>query len=49
MVWLGFEPGAAGWKAQTKPRSYGVSYNRQLASITFSFVFGVVGMTVLPR
>ena len=23
MVCLGFEPGAAGWKAQTKPRSYG--------------------------
>ena len=23
MVCLGFEPGAAGWQAQTKPRSYG--------------------------
>ena len=23
MVWLGFEPVAAGWYAQTKPRSYG--------------------------
>ena len=23
MECLGFEPGAAGWKAQTKPRSYG--------------------------
>ena len=23
MVWLGFEPAAAGWYAQTKPRSYG--------------------------
>ena len=23
MVCLGFKPGAAGWKAQTKPRSYG--------------------------
>ena len=23
MVYLGFEPRAAGWKAQTKPRSYG--------------------------
>ena len=26
MECLGFEPGAAGWKAQTKPRSYGDSW-----------------------
>ena len=26
MVWLGFKPGAAGWQAQTKPRSYGPVY-----------------------
>ena len=23
MVWLGFEPGAAGWKAEMNPLSYG--------------------------
>ena len=23
MMWLGFEPGVAGWKAQANPLSYG--------------------------
>ena len=27
MVWLGFEPGAAGWLAHTKPRSYGGAFD----------------------
>ena len=30
MVCLGFEPGAAGWKAQTNPLSYGGTTQRSL-------------------
>ena len=31
MVYLGFEPGAAGWKVQTNPLSYGgTPFNYQL-------------------
>ena len=29
MVCLGLEPGAAGWKAQTNPLSYGVTPKKQ--------------------
>ena len=29
MVCLGFEPGAAGWKARTNPLSYGGTPNKQ--------------------
>ena len=29
MVCLGLEPGAAGWKAQTNPLSYGVTPNKK--------------------
>ena len=37
MVCLGFEPGAAGWQAKTKPRSYG----GQLQFMTLIFYFKV--------
>ena len=39
MVRLGFEPGAAGWQLQTKPRSYGGHRDR---SIWFAKAFIVV-------
>ena len=37
MVSLGFEPGVAGWWAQTKPWSYG---GRYLKHSSFHFKFG---------
>ena len=48
MECLGFEPGAAGWKAQTKPRSYGGHPPVQLLSpmivkqICYVFVSGKI-------
>ena len=38
LVCLGFEPGAAGWKAQTNPLSYGGTSN------TSFYQFGLFGL-----
>ena len=35
MVYLGFEPGAAGWKAQTDPLSYGGAPTSPLFCATY--------------
>ena len=59
MVCLGFEPGAAGWKAQTNPLSYGstlmhsfwpIKYqntSQPPASIKILYLSGCVEMLIL--
>ena len=49
MVCLGFEPGAAGWKAQTKPRSYGghPDAERLLLDSLKSFMTGATSLDVI--
>ena len=44
---LGFEPGAAGWKAQTDPRSYGGTPSTYLCLNLFSSKATLNYMTLL--
>ena len=45
MMCLGFEPGTAGWLAQTNPLSYGGPVVGKLTFFTFKMIYGHIQTT----